>query len=74
MEDAKCLETKPQTVSLPTTYKVEEAAKLLRIGRNKAYEAVACGEIPSVRIGKRILVPRIALERMLEGTAKAIAA
>ncbi len=47
------------------TYTVEEAAKLLRIGRNQGYEAVASGAIPSVRIGKRILVPRAALETML---------
>ena len=47
------------------TYTVEEAAKLLRIGRNQAYEAVASGQLPSIRIGKRILVPRVALEQML---------
>jgi excisionase family DNA binding protein len=47
------------------TYTVEETAKLLGVGRNKAYEGVAAGEIPSIRIGKRILVPRIALEQML---------
>jgi excisionase family DNA binding protein len=58
----------------PMTYKVEEAAKLLRIGRNQAYDAVACGEIPSIRIGKRILVPRVALERMLAVETKAVAA
>ncbi len=58
----------------PMTYKVEEAAKLLRIGRNQAYDAVANGEIPSIRIGKRILVPRIALERMLAVPSKAVAA
>jgi excisionase family DNA binding protein len=46
-------------------YTVEEAAKLLRIGRNQAYEGVASGAIPSVRIGKRIIVPRAALEQML---------
>lgn len=51
--------------ALPMTYTVDETASLLRIGRNHAYEAVRSGEIPSVKIGKRILVPRIALERML---------
>ena len=46
---------------------VEEAAVILRISRNGAYEAVKRGEIPSIRIGRRILVPRIAFEKMLNG-------
>lgn len=50
---------------------VDEVAKLLRVSRNAAYEAVARKEIPSVRIGRRILVPRAALERLLEGGAAA---
>lgn len=50
------------------TYSVPEAAKVLGIGRSAAYEAARCGEIPVIRIGKRILVPAAALERMLEGT------
>ena len=39
--------------ALSKTMKVEEAAKLLSIGRNQAYDGVARGEIPHVRIGKR---------------------
>jgi excisionase family DNA binding protein len=49
----------------PLVFTVDEAAKLLRVGRKQAYEAVAGGEIPSFRIGKRILIPRAALEQML---------
>jgi excisionase family DNA binding protein len=49
----------------PMTYTVEEAAKLLRIGRNQAYDAVKSRELPTIKIGKRILVPRAALEKML---------
>lgn len=45
---------------------VESAAKALHISRNLAYEAVRRGEIPSVRVGKRYLIPRRALERFLE--------
>ncbi len=48
------------------TLSVEETAEILGIGRNSAYEGVRTGEIPSIRIGKRILVPRLALERILE--------
>jgi len=46
-------------------YTVEEAASLLGISRSFAYEAVERGEIPSMRIGKRILVPKAVLERFL---------
>jgi excisionase family DNA binding protein len=47
------------------TLTVEEAATLLGISRAFAYEAVNRGEVPSIRIGRRILVPKVALERML---------
>jgi excisionase family DNA binding protein len=49
------------------TTTVEEAAALLGIGRNTAYEAVRRGEIPTIKIGRRLLVPRAALDRMLAG-------
>lgn len=48
------------------TLTVPEVAKLLGISRNAAYLAVSKNSIPSLRIGKRILVPRGALERFLE--------
>ena len=47
------------------TLTVDETAKCLGIGRNSAYEAIARGEIPVVRVGKRLLVPKAALERLL---------
>lgn len=49
------------------TLSVEECAKLLGIGRNSAYEAVARGEIPVIRVGKRLLVPKAQLEKLLFG-------
>ena len=51
------------------TITIEETAKVLGVGRNKAYEAARRGEIPTIKIGKRILVPLAALERMLQGAA-----
>jgi excisionase family DNA binding protein len=47
------------------TLTVNEAAKRLGIGRNQAYEAIKRGEIPAIRIGKRLLVPEAMLDRML---------
>ncbi len=56
-----------ETSSERMTLTVDEAAKALGIGRGLAYEAVRRGEIPTVRIGRRLLVPRVALERLLAG-------
>ena len=44
---------------------VTEAGHRLGISRSLAYRAIHDGEIPSVRIGRRLLVPKLALERML---------
>ncbi|MFC2045593.1 helix-turn-helix domain-containing protein [Chloroflexota bacterium] len=47
------------------TLSVDDTAKLLGLSRNATYQGIHCGEIPSIRVGKRILVPRIAIERIL---------
>lgn len=55
----------------PDTLTVPEAAERLGISRNAGYEAVKRGELPSIKIGKLILIPRAAFERMLAGEPKA---
>jgi excisionase family DNA binding protein len=50
------------------TLTVDEAAEILGIGRNSAYEAVRRGEIPAIRLGRRLVVPRHALEQLLRHT------
>jgi len=47
------------------TWTVTEAAKLLGISRASAYEAAHRGELPVRVIGRRLLVPRVALLRLL---------
>ncbi len=49
------------------TCTVPEAGKILGIGRNGAYEAARTGELPTIRLGRRIVVPKAALKRLLEG-------
>lgn len=46
--------------------KVPEVAGVLRIARGRAYELVAEGEIPSIRIGRSVRVSRRDLERWLD--------
>jgi len=48
------------------TLTVREAAKTLGISRGLAYQMVKMGKIPSVQFGRRVLVPRSALEKLLE--------
>ncbi len=51
-------------------FSIAETAKRLGIGRNQAYEAARSGELPTIRIGRRLLVPKVALDRLLaEGRA-----
>jgi excisionase family DNA binding protein len=47
-------------------YTVEEARKKLRLSRGLVYQAIRDGQLPSIRVGRRILVPRAALEKLLE--------
>lgn len=44
---------------------VSEAARLLRISRNLAYELIAQGALPHVRLGRVIRVPRHGLEQWI---------
>ena len=58
-----------QLSDLPLMLTVDEAADVLRIGRNLMYEAVAAGTVASVRIGRTIRIPRQALAALLEGSS-----
>jgi excisionase family DNA binding protein len=46
---------------------VEDVAARLGIGRNAAYEAVRDGSIPSLRFGRRYLIPRAVIARLVSG-------
>lgn len=41
----------------PLTMSVEDAAKLLGVSRGLAYEAARRGELPTIKLGRRLLVP-----------------
>lgn len=48
----------------------DEVAEILKISRPQAYLGIKRGEIPHIRVGKRILIPRAALEKMLATAGK----
>lgn len=50
------------------TITVEQAASVLQIARGTAYEAARTGDIPTIRIGRRLLVPVPRLLQMLGAT------
>jgi excisionase family DNA binding protein len=49
-------------------WSVEEAARLLGISRAHAYELVARGDLPHLRLGRRIVVPKQALDALLDAS------
>ncbi len=50
-----------KTMSVP-----EWGKQYFDLGRNASYEAVKRGDIPTIRIGRKIRVPVVAAERKLE--------
>ena len=51
-------------------FTVNEARQKLGISRGLTYEAIRTGKIPSIRIGRRILIPKAALQRLLENDSQ----
>jgi len=49
------------------TYDVAKAAKLLGLSRNAAYQGCLTGQIPHIKVGKRILIPKQMLDVLLSG-------
>jgi excisionase family DNA binding protein len=66
------LEKQSQFQRETVTLRVTEVARILGISRGSAYEAIQRGEIPHIRIGRRVLVPKKALDRFLNGEVKGI--
>lgn len=50
---------------LPPTISVEEAGAILGVSRRSAYRAAETGELPTLRLGRRLLVPTPRLLAML---------
>ena len=46
-------------------YRVSEAAERLGISRSKAYELIAAGKLPSIKIGGSVRVPAEALKEWI---------
>jgi excisionase family DNA binding protein len=47
------------------TLSIDDAAKVLGISRGSAYTLAGSGELPTIRLGRRLLVPRHALDKLI---------
>ena len=56
----------PKTITVP-----QAGREYFDLGRNASYEAARRGDIPTIRIGRLLRVPVVALERKLEEAGKA---
>lgn len=54
----------------PLTITVERAGQLLGISRGLAYDLVRRGEIPAIRLGRRVVVPANAIDELLHPAAR----
>lgn len=54
-----------------TTRKPEEVALILGIGRNNIYEVIRSGQLRSIRVGRKILIPLSAIDEFLNGQQEA---
>lgn len=56
----------------PATITVEEFAEQAGVSRSTAYEACRTGQVPHIRLGRRILIPADAVNRMFERVTKEV--
>lgn len=56
-----------ETNNEPLVLSVPAVARLLCISKTSCYEAVRLGQIPSLRFGRRIVIPKVGLQRLLAG-------
>ena len=58
-------------MDLPKTLTVPDAGRrYFNLSRNASYEAARRGDLPTIRIGRLLRVPVVALERKLEETGR----
>lgn len=61
------MQNESNTVTLVVT--VEDLARLLAIGRNTAYTLVRSGKIRSIKVGRKYLIPKTAVEEYLNAAS-----
>ena len=65
MQSAEVLADSPPS-DTPLTYDVKEAAAVLGVSLGTVYQAIKQKQLPAIRLGRKIVLPRAALHRLLE--------
>ena len=65
--------TPEQTTTQSLTLSVAEVAKALQVGEATVREGIRTNQIPSIRLGRRVLVPRAALMRLVDDAMYGVA-
>lgn len=65
--DEQQIDERASHIEQPLAYSVDETARLLGIGRTLAWDLVRGGELRSVRLRGRVLIPRDVIEARLRG-------
>lgn len=55
----------PSSDGQPLIYSVEEAARVLRVSRDTTYELLRSGQLRSMKVGRRRLIPAIAIHEYI---------
>lgn len=54
----------------PDAVTIQQVMEMLNIGKNKAYELIQNGTIQTVRIGKKYIIPKVAVIQFLSNKIK----
>lgn len=65
------LHINPKTTDERLTYSMREVSRLLGLSETATFYAIRRGEIPSIRVGRRVLIPRAGLHGLLENPSDA---
>jgi excisionase family DNA binding protein len=57
----------PSRPLAPLAYTVAEACEVMRLGRNTVLELLYSGQLRAIRVGRRWVIPRAAIEDFLNG-------
>lgn len=62
----------PELEQLPDVLTISELQKVLRIGRSTAYRLIKTKELPCVRIGRSIRIPKEYIREFVEAQCEAV--
>ena len=59
------MQTETVVTSIPLAHKIPDACRRLGIGRTMIYELLSAGELRSIKLGNRTLIPESELQKFI---------